>query len=123
MFAGHHQINNLCAIIDYNKMQSDDLNENIMGLEPLADKWKSFNWNVLEIDGHNFNDIEQALKNARDEKNMPTVVIAHTVKGKGVSFMEGSPAWHGSLKLSLEDLTQALNELGASNEEIKGFLV
>ena len=123
MFAGHHQINNLCAIIDYNKMQSDDLNENIMGLEPLADKWKSFNWNVIEIDGHNFNDIEQALKNARDEKNMPTVVIAHTVKGKGVSFMEGSPAWHGSLKLSLEDLTQALNELGASNEEIKGLLV
>tara|TARA_B100000131_G_scaffold37303_1_gene33913 strand:+ start:1238 stop:2074 length:837 start_codon:yes stop_codon:yes gene_type:complete len=123
MFAGHHQINNLCAIIDYNKMQSDDLNENIMGLEPLADKWKSFNWNVLEIDGHNFNDIEQALKNARNEKNMPTVVIAHTVKGKGVSFMEGSPAWHGSLKLSLEDLTQALNELGASEKEIKGYLV
>jgi len=123
MFAGHHQISNLCAIIDYNKMQSDDLNENIMGLEPLADKWKSFNWNVLEIDGHNFNDIEQALKNARDEKNMPTVVIAHTVKGKGVSFMEGSPAWHGSLKLSLEDLTQALNELGASDKEIKGYLV
>ncbi len=123
MFAGHHQINNLCAIIDYNKMQSDDFNENIMGLEPLADKWKSFNWNVIEIDGHDFNDIEQALKNAKDEKNMPTVVIAHTIKGKGVSFMEGSPAWHGSLKLSSEDLTQALNELGASEKEIKGYLI
>ena len=122
MFAGHHQLDNLCAIIDYNKMQSDDLNENIMGLEPLADKWKSFNWHVLEIDGHDFDDIEKAFNQARATKNKPTVIIAHTIKGKGVSYMEGSPAWHGSLKLSNEDLSHALLELGATEEEIKGYI-
>jgi len=122
MFAGHHDLDNLCAIIDYNKMQSDDLNENIMGLEPLADKWKSFNWHVEEIDGHNFDEIEKAFDQARNTKNKPTVIIAHTVKGKGVSYMEGSPAWHGSLKLSNEDLSQALLELGATEEEIKGYI-
>mgnify|MGYP004006581955 CR=1 FL=1 len=120
MFASHHQLDNLCAIIDYNKMQSDDLNENIMGLEPLASKWKSFNWHVIEINGHNDEEIEIAFKQARDTKNKPTVIIAHTIKGKGVSYMEGSPAWHGSLILSDEDLTQALLELGATEEEIKG---
>ena len=122
MFAGHHELDNLCAIIDYNKMQSDDLNESIMGLEPLADKWKSFNWHVLEIDGHDFDDIEKAFDQARNTKNKPTVIIAHTIKGKGVSYMEGSPAWHGSLKLSNEDLSQALLELGATEEEIKGYI-
>ena len=122
MFAGHHDLDNLCAIIDYNKMQSDDLNENIMGLEPLADKWKSFNWHVEEIDGHNFDEIEKAFDQARNTKNKPTVIIAHTVKGKGVSYMEGSPAWHGSLKLSNEDLSQALLELGATKEEIEEYI-
>ena len=122
MFSGHHQLDNLCAVIDYNKMQSDDLNENIMRLEPLADKWKSFNWHVLEIDGHDFDDIEKAFNQARATKNKPTVIIAHTIKGKGVSYMEGSPAWHGSLKLSNEDLSHALLELGATEEEIKGYI-
>lgn len=122
MFAGHHQLHNICAIIDYNKMQSDDLNENIMGLEPLADKWKSFNWHVIDIDGHNFDEIGSALEDARHIKNKPTVILAHTIKGKGVSYMEGSPLWHGSVKLSTEDLTQALLELGASKKEIKGII-
>ena len=122
MFAGHHHLENLCAVIDYNKMQSDDLNENIMGLEPLSDKWKSFNWHVIEIDGHDFDEISKAFDKAKTIRNKPTVIIAHTVKGKGVSYMEGSPAWHGSLKLSREDLTQALLELGATEEEIKGYI-
>jgi transketolase len=122
MFAGHHQLDNLCAIVDYNKMQSDDLNKNIMGLEPLTDKWISFNWHVIEIDGHNFDEIELAFNEARNIKEKPTVIIAHTIKGKGVSYMEGSPAWHGSLKLSNDDLSQALLELGATKEEIKGYL-
>jgi len=122
MFAGHHQLDNLCAIIDYNKMQSDDLNENIIGLEPLADKWQSFNWNVIEIDGHNFDEMETAFNEVRNTKNKPTVIIAHTIKGKGVSYMEGSPAWHGSLKLSNEDLSQALLELGATKEEIEEYI-
>jgi len=122
MFAGHHKLENLCAIIDYNKMQSDDLNENIIGLEPLFDKWKAFNWNVIKIDGHNFDEIERAFKYAKSEKNKPTVIIANTIKGKGVSYMEGIPTWHGSLKLSKEDLSQALLELGEDEVKIKEFI-
>ena len=111
MFAGHHKLDNLCAIIDYNKMQSDDLNENIINLEPLYEKWSSFNWNVVEIDGHSLEDINRGFKNARNTKKKPTVIIAHTIKGKGVSFMEGNPAWHGSLELSRDDLNNALSDL------------
>ncbi len=122
MFAAHHNLDNLCAIVDYNKMQSDDFNENIIGLEPLAEKWKSFGWNVLEINGHNSGEIEQAFKAARSHKNQPTLIIAHTIKGKGVSYMEGSPAWHGSLKLSKDDLVEALEELGATEKEIAGYI-
>jgi len=122
MFAGHHKLDNLCAVIDYNKMQSDDLNENIMGLEPLVDKWRSFGWNVVEVDGHDFDEIGNAFDEAKSIKNKPTVIIAHTIKGKGVSYMEGSPLWHGSLKLSKEDLSLALTELGATFEEIEGYI-
>jgi transketolase len=122
MFAGHYKLDNLCAIIDYNKMQSDDLNENIIGLEPLADKWRSFNWHVIEIDGHNFDEIGNGFEEARHNTEKPTVIIAHTIKGKGVSYMEGSPEWHGSVKLSEEDITQALLELGATDKEIKGLI-
>jgi transketolase len=122
MFAAQYHLDNLCVIIDYNKMQSDDLNENIIGLEPLADKWKSFNWHVIEIDGHNFEEIGSAFKKARQMKNNPTVIIANTIKGKGVSYMEGSPAWHGSVKLSIEDLTQALMDLGMPTKEIQGII-
>ena len=118
MFSAHHKLDNLCAIVDYNKMQSDDLNENIMGLEPLVDKWSSFGWNVIEIDGHNPQQMEVAFKNARNFKNKPTVIIAHTIKGKGVSFMENSPTWHGSVELNNSDFKQALLELGATENEI-----
>ncbi len=111
MSAAHFGLDNLCAIIDYNKLQSDDSNENIMGLEPLFDKWKAFNWNVLEINGHDFDAIHQAFFQAREYKNKPTVIIAHTTKGAGVKFMESSPLWHGSVKLSDQDLQQALTDL------------
>jgi transketolase len=119
MFAAHHSLDNLCAIIDYNKLQSDDSNANIMGLEPLAEKWNSFGWHVVEIDGHNNIEIAAAFKKAKNTKTEPTVIIAHTIKGKGVSYMENVPAWHGSLRLSEEELTIALSELGATNKEIK----
>lgn len=118
MFAAHHKLDNLCTILDYNKMQSDDLNENIIGLEPLVDKWASFGWKVLEIDGHNFEEIKIAFDSARDTKEKPTIIIAHTIKGKGVSFMENSPTWHGSVKMTDDDLRQALLELGANACEI-----
>ena len=118
MFSSHHKLDNLCVIIDYNKMQSDDLNENIIGLEPLTDKWASFGWNVININGHDFSEIESAFNIARSCKQRPTVIIANTIKGKGVSYMEGVPTWHGSVKLSDKDITKALLELDYSQSEI-----
>ncbi|MFQ5640127.1 MAG: transketolase [bacterium] len=118
MCAGHYELDNLCSIIDYNKMQSDDRNENIMGLEPLRAKWEAFNWHVIEIDGHDFEEIGAAFMEARQTKSKPVVMIAHTIKGKGVSFMEGSPLWHGSVKLQEEQLAQALRDLNTPEDEI-----
>lgn len=122
MCAAHHKLYNLCAIIDYNKLQSDDSNENIMGLEPLRAKWEAFNWNVLEIDGHDFDQIEQALARSKEIEDRPTVIIAHTIKGRGVSFMEGVPAWHGSVRLRPEELEEALRDLGVPEEDIPAYL-
>ena len=118
MCAGHYRLDNLCAVVDYNRLQSDDSNENIMGLEPLAAKWQAFRWQVEEIDGHDFAAIGRAFTRARQTGGQPTVIIAHTVKGRGVSFMEGLPQWHGSLKLRPEDLRTALTELGRPETEI-----
>ncbi len=122
MFAAHHNLKNLCAIVDYNKLQSDDLNSNIMGLEPLSKKWESFGWNVIEIDGHCKKEMTLAFKDAASHKNSPTVIIANTIKGKGVSFMENVPEWHGSVMISDDDLTASLTELGASNSRIKDII-
>ena len=122
MSAAHFKLDNLCVIVDYNKMQSDDLNENIMTLEPLVDKWRSFNWAVREIDGHDMKDIESAIGNAKKVKKQPSVIVAHTLKGKGVSFMEGVPSWHGSVKITSDQLKQALKDLGASQDQIDDYL-
>ena len=122
MCAAHHKLDNLCAIIDYNKMQSDALNADICGIEPLADKWRAFGWTVFEIDGHNISDILSTLHLAASTRGRPSVLIAHTIKGKGVPYMEGSPAWHGSVKLSREQAETALTALGSSPDEIKEFL-
>ena len=94
MFSSHHNLNNLTAIVDYNKLQSLDSVQNTLALEPFCDKWKSFGWTVVEVDGHNHSELNDALsfKNQKNEK--PTVLIAHTTKGKGVSFMENSVLWH-----------------------------
>jgi len=122
MFASHHKLDNLCAIVDYNKMQSDDLNENIIGLEPLVAKWESFNWHVLEINGHNFDEMRDAFALSRNNKDRPTVIIAHTIKGRGVSYMENSPAWHGSAQLSEDDIIQALSDLGIKGDKIQDYI-
>lgn len=121
MCAAHHALDNLCGIVDYNRMQSDDLNANIMGLEPLADKWQAFGWHVVEADGHSLPEIEMAFASAVATKHKPTLVLAHTVKGKGVSFMEGSPLWHGSVKLRDEELDQALQDLQTPAEWIDAY--
>jgi transketolase len=110
MFAPHHKVDNLTAIVDHNDLQLSGRVCDIMGLEPLADKWRAFNWHVLEINGHNIKEILQALKKAGDVKGKPTVIIAHTIKGKGVSFMEGNVDFHGKAPTP-EEAEIALKEL------------
>ena len=112
MSAAHYQLSNLTAIVDYNKMQSDDLNARIMGIEPIDAKWRAFNWHVRSIDGHSVDQIASAFAEARATSDRPTLILAHTTKGKGVSYMEGVPAWHGSVKLKPEEIRQALSDLG-----------
>ena len=110
--AAKYRLDKLTAIVDRNGIQQDGLTEQIMPLEPLAAKWKAFNWNVIQIDGYNFEQIINALGKAENTINRPTVIIAHTTKGKGVSFMEWSPEWHGKApkKESLEKIIK--EELG-----------
>ena len=122
MCAAHHKLDNLCAIIDYNKLQSDDRNDNIMRLEPLAAKWRAFDWAVAEVDGHDIPQILSALRRASTNQGRPSIIIAHTVKGKGVPYMENIPQWHGSVKLTRPQAEEALTALGATNEQIKEFL-
>jgi transketolase len=95
MSASHFKLDNLIAILDRNKLQLDGPTEQIMSLEPIPDKWQAFGWHVIEIDGHNFKEILTALDEAKNVKGKPTIIIAHTVKGKGVSFMEGAVGFHG----------------------------
>jgi transketolase len=92
LFAGHHRLDSLTAIVDYNKIQSFGSVKDVLGLEPLADKWRSFGWSVLEIDGHDHNAIKTALEAPHGGR--PKAIIAHTIKGKGVPFMERKLAWH-----------------------------
>lgn len=110
--APKYKLDNLTAIVDRNGIQQDGLTEQILPLEPLAAKWKAFNWNVIQIDGYNFQQIIDALEKAENTINRPTVIIAHTTKGKGVSFMEWAPEWHGKApkKESLEKIFK--EELG-----------
>jgi transketolase len=110
MFAPHHRLDNITAIVDHNDLQLDGRVCDIMALEPLADKWRAFNWNVLEIDGHNMGEILKALARAGETRGKPTVIIAHTIKGKGVSFMEGNVDFHGKAP-NAEQTAQALKEL------------
>jgi transketolase len=110
MFAGHRKLDNLCVIVDNNGLQIDGKIEDVCSPYPITDKFKAFNFNVIEIDGHDFGQIEDAFKKARETKGMPTAIIAKTLKGKGVSFMEGSVAWHGKapndeeFAVAIEDL-------------------
>lgn len=110
MSASHYELNNLKAIVDRNRIQNDRTTDEVMKLEPLADKWRAFGWKVFEVDGHAMPEILDVLYRIAQEKTGPVVVIAHTVKGKGVSFMENNPAFHGSAPND-QELAQALMEL------------
>lgn len=95
MAAAHYKLDNLCAVIDYNRFQIDGRTEVIMGLEPIVNKWEAFGWHVIECDGHNIAELLEAFEKAKKVKSKPTMIIAHTVKGKGVSFMEHVLDFHG----------------------------
>jgi transketolase len=110
LFAPHHKLSNLTAIVDYNKIQSLGTVKEVIDLHPLADKWRAFGWAVREIDGHDFAQIEKALEEVPYELDRPSCIVAHTVKGKGVSFMENKLLWHYRAPLGT-DFETALAEL------------
>lgn len=110
MAAGHYRLDHLCGIIDNNNLQIDGNVNEVMTIYPLKEKWLAFNWNVIEADGHSMNEIESAFTQAAAFQGKPTVIIAHTVKGKGVSFMENNASWHG-VAPNNEQLEAALLEL------------
>jgi transketolase len=112
LFAAHHHLDNLCVIIDYNKIQSYGNTNEVINLEPLTDKLKAFNWNVINIDGHNHDELRGAFSQFISTKGHPTVIIANTIKGKGVSYMENDLLWHYRSP-GEEQFKQAMEELEA----------
>lgn len=111
--AAKFKLDNLCAIVDYNKVQLDGTIDQVMPLGDLAAKWRAFGWNVAGCDGHDILSLDRALDRAEQAKGQPTVILADTIKGKGVSFMEGQAAWHGK-PVDDGSFTLALNELGGA---------
>ena len=122
MFAAHHRLTKLCLIVDYNQLQSDAPVAAIMGIEPLADKWRAFGWRVHACDGHDGKQLQNTFRACQSEQQAPSLIIAHTVKGKGISFMENNPAWHGALTLSEQDYTASLRELGVTDADMGDYL-
>lgn len=117
MFAGYRKLDNLCVIVDNNGLQISGKIEEVCSPYPIADKFRAFNFNVIEIDGHDFIQIEEAFRNARQTEGMPTAIIAKTLKGKGVSFMEGQASWHGKAPND-EQYEIAMNDLNAIEKEL-----
>jgi len=110
MAAAHFRLDSLCAFLDLNRLQIDGFTRDVMDIDPVADKYTAFNWHVIEIDGHDMQANLDALEAAKQHKGQPTVIIGHTVKGKGVSFMEGEAGWHGKCP-SDQECALALQEL------------
>jgi transketolase len=113
LFAAHHRLSNLIAIVDYNKIQSFGRTNEVLNLEPFADKWRSFNWRVIEVNGHDLAELEGAVLSAEQADERPLAIIAHTVKGRGVSYMEDKLEWHYKSPDSAQ-LAEALREIAAS---------
>ena len=118
MLAHHYGLDNLCAVIDNNGLQIDGAIDKVMSPYPIPEKLKAFGWNVVEIDGHDWEQIEDALAQARRTKGRPTVIIQKTIKGKGVSFMEDQVGWHGKgpddeqYAAAMKELNRQLEALG-----------
>jgi transketolase len=111
MTAAHYKLDNLCAIVDLNGLQIDGPVSKVKAIEPVASKWSAFGWNVIDIDGHDIKEILEALDEAETVKGRPSVILAHTIKGKGVSFFEGKVEYHG-ISPTPEELEKALEEMG-----------
>ena len=116
MSAAHYKLDNMVAFLDYNGLQIDGKTEDVMDIGSIVDKFKAFGWNVIEIDGHDFDQIFAALDMAKETVGKPTIIVAKTIKGKGISFMENQALWHGTAP-SDKDLEQALIELGGVDNE------
>ena len=112
MTAAHYKLDNLCAIIDLNGLQIDGPVSKVKAIEPVASKWSAFGWNVIDIDGHDMKEILEALDEAETVKGKPSIILAHTIKGKGVSFFEGKVEYHG-ISPTPEELEKALKEMEA----------
>ncbi|MBQ2713235.1 MAG: transketolase, partial [Clostridia bacterium] len=112
MFAAHYKLDNLCAFVDFNGLQIDGAIVDVMNSTPIDEKYKAFGWNVIVIDGHDFNQIESAVEAAKATKGKPTMIVCKTTKGKGVSFMENQAGWHGKAP-NAEEYEKAVAELKA----------
>ena len=119
MSSSHYKLNNVIAFVDFNGLQIDGEVKNVMNVTPIKEKFDAFGWNTIEIDGHDFSEIENAIKKAKESKDKPTAIIAHTTKGKGVSFMENQAGWHGKApdeaqyNQAVAELTEYKNTLEA----------
>lgn len=120
MLASHYGLDNLCAVIDNNGLQIDGPVDKVMSPYPIPEKLKAFNWNVVEIDGHDFDQIEAAFAQARETKAVPTAIVMKTTKGKGVSYMEGQAGWHGKAPND-EEYEKAMAELKAQLAEVEAM--
>jgi transketolase len=110
MFAGKNKLSNLTAIVDRNNIQIGGFTEDVMPLEPLVAKYVAFNWTAIEVDGHSFEALVNSINNAKSNHDKPTVIICNTIAGKGISFMENKPEWHGKVP-DQRELEKALDEL------------
>lgn len=118
MAANKYRLNNLTAIVDYNGLQADGLTNEIMNMDSISDKWRNFGWNVKEVDGHNIKNLLEVFNEKNKAKDAPNVVIAHTIKGKGISFCENNTTYHHSRSFNLDLAILALKELGFSKGDI-----
>ncbi len=120
-FASFHKLSNLSTILDYNKFQLSGATKDILDMEPVAEKWRSFGWETREIDGHNHKEIFDAIGWAQEAEKAPRIIVAHTIKGKGVSFMENNNHFHGVANTK-DETARALKELGENEAEIQRIL-
>ncbi len=120
MSAPHYKLDNLVGVIDHNHLQIDGDVEKVMDVGNLIDKFNAFGWHTIAIDGHNFKEIISAFKKAEETKGKPTMIIASTIKGKGISFMENKASWHG-VAPSIEEFKSALKELKVDNFDFSVF--